>query len=275
MKERTLVIGDIHGANKALLQVLQLANFNPEIDKLICLGDYVDGWSESAEVIDTLIGIENKSKFCGNKNEPIFIRGNHDVWCENWLEVGFAKDIWTQQGGQATIDSYIRTGFLTEESHKKFFRNLHNYYIDEQNRGFVHGGFKSKKGLGNETYQADYYWDRDLFTIALCNDSSNAAISKLLKNTNRYNNHKEVYLGHTSTNNWNYKLNGVLRIKDTNNPDCKVGKPITTPIRACNVWNLDTGAGWGGKLTIMDIDTKEYYQSDYVSKLYPEEKGRN
>ena len=42
----------------------------------------------------------------------------------------------------------------------------------------------------------------------------------------------------------------------------------------CNVWNLDTGGGWLGKLTIMDIDTKQFWQSDFVYELYPEEKGR-
>lgn len=42
----------------------------------------------------------------------------------------------------------------------------------------------------------------------------------------------------------------------------------------CNVWNLDTGSGFSGKLTIMDIDTKEFWQSDFVRELYPNENGR-
>ncbi len=36
------------------------------------------------------------------------------------------------------------------------------------------------------------------------------------------------------------------------------------------IWNLDTGAGWEGKLTVMNVDTKEYYQSDPVEDLYKE-----
>ena len=48
--KRTLAIGDIHGGLKALKQVLERANVN-ENDKLIFLGDYVDGWSESSQVI--------------------------------------------------------------------------------------------------------------------------------------------------------------------------------------------------------------------------------
>ena len=40
---RTLVVGDIHGGLKALEQALERANVTDK-DKLIFLGDYVDGW---------------------------------------------------------------------------------------------------------------------------------------------------------------------------------------------------------------------------------------
>jgi serine/threonine protein phosphatase 1 len=46
-------------------------------------------------------------------------------------------------------------------------------------------------------------------------------------------------------------------------------------MKAANIWNLDTGAGYNGKLTIMDIKTKEYWQSDLVTELYKDKKGRN
>ncbi len=51
---RTLVIGDIHGGLKALIQVLDRAKVT-KTDVLIFLGDYVDGWSESPQVLDFLI----------------------------------------------------------------------------------------------------------------------------------------------------------------------------------------------------------------------------
>jgi serine/threonine protein phosphatase 1 len=34
---------------------------------------------------------------------------------------------------------------------------------------------------------------------------------------------------------------------------------------AANIYNLDTGAGQGGKLTIMDLTTKKFYQSDPIT----------
>ena len=57
--KRTLVIGDIHGGLRALIQVLEKANVTQN-DTLIFLGDYVDGWSESPQVIDFLIGLSQK-----------------------------------------------------------------------------------------------------------------------------------------------------------------------------------------------------------------------
>lgn len=47
------------------------------------------------------------------------------------------------------------------------------------------------------------------------------------------------------------------------------------PQRMCNVFAMDTGAAYTGKVSMMDIDTKMLYQSDYVCKYYPDHKGRN
>src|SRR6187402_1439515 len=268
-QKRTLVIGDIHGGLRALVQVLIRCNYNYQEDQIIFLGDYVDGWSETAELVQYLIDLREKSV-----HKPIFLRGNHDKWCEDWLLMGQCPNIWvTHSGGQATIDSYIRTGYITDEAHKQFFRNLQNFYIDEENRGFVHGGFISQKGLGHDANETDYYWDRDLFGLAVMlhgreleADPDNSG--KPNKYT-RFRKHKEVYIGHTSTQNWNCK---------PHYPEFeKMGRtnaPIDIPMNRCNVWNMDTGGGFKGKLTIMDIDTKDYWQSDNVPTLYPEEKGR-
>ena len=75
---RTFVIGDIHGGLRALEQVLNRAQVTTQ-DTLIFLGDYVDGWSQSAEVIDFLIDLKTKQN-C------ICIRGNHDQLALDWLE---------------------------------------------------------------------------------------------------------------------------------------------------------------------------------------------
>ena len=266
-KGRTLVFGDAHGGFKAFLQVLERCNFNNKIDKLIGLGDVADGWGETAELVEYLIALQE-----GSNNRHIFLRGNHDSWCEEWLTYRVAKDIWVMQGGQATIDSYIRTGFLTDIKHKSFFNRLHNYYIDDQNRGFVHGGFISKKGLGHEAYESNYYWDRTLWEIAMAVDKEFKLVDTEDFRTNpyRFEKHIEIYIGHTSTGCWMIKPH-LPEYQYTEQP--KQGR-IIVPMNRCNVWNMDTGGGFEGRLTIMDVDTKKFWQSDDMKSLYPNERGR-
>lgn len=264
--KRVLTCGDIHGSLKALVQCLNRCNFNPKKDELIFLGDYVDGWLESAELIEYLIELERNMTY-----DCIFILGNHDKWCKDWLNNGQAPLIWTQQGGQSTIDSYIRTGYLTKQSHRDFFNSCNLYYIDDENRGFVHGGYTSRKGLGHEKYEADYYWDRNLWNLALMQDKRfHDADPTVLEQIRRFERHKEIFIGHTSTNNWNVKPH----YPEFKNPNQAKQGQITIPMNRCNVWNLDTGSGFSGKLTIMDIDTKQFWQSDFVKEFYPDEKGR-
>ena len=62
------VLGDIHGNFKALKQVLKRSKFDYEKDELIIIGDVVDGYSCSFEVVEELLKIKNK----------VFILGNHD-----------------------------------------------------------------------------------------------------------------------------------------------------------------------------------------------------
>ena len=45
--------------------------------------------------------------------------------------------------------------------------------------------------------------------------------------------------------------------------------PEPHPVQYCEVWMMDTGAGWSGRLSMMNIDTLEYFVSDPVPELYP------
>ncbi len=241
---RTLAVGDIHGGYKALLQVLDRAGITPK-DTLIFLGDYVDGWSESSETVQKLIELSQT-------NTCVFIRGNHDVWCGLWLEKGATNPIWLAHGGKETMSSYIRSGHVLDEAHKTFFDRLQDYYLDAQNRLFVHAGFTSMKGVGHEEYDSNYYWDRTLWETAILADKVDA--DELIKSPpKRFAHYNEIFIGHTPTTNY--------------------GK--TELLNAHNVWNIDTGAAFKGKLSIVDVDTKEFWQSDPVFTLYPTERGRN
>jgi len=243
MKKRTLIIGDIHGGLRALTQVLERANLSID-DQLIFLGDYVDGWSESAQVIAFLIQLQQKYT-C------IFIKGNHDAWCELWLEQAVTNEVWLRNGGAESIASYERISVEERAVHLAFFNNMKYYFIDEQNRLFVHAGFTSMHGVKRETDAQTFYWDRTLWETALALDKSLSSDS--LYYPKRLKVYQEIFIGHTPSTNYG----------------------IEEPMIFANVCNVDTGAAFKGKITVMDIDTKAFWQSDPLPMHYPDEKGRN
>lgn len=240
---RKLVIGDIHGGLKGLQQVLKRAQVTNQ-DELIFLGDYVDGWSESAQVIDFLIELDQK-------NKCTFILGNHDVWCQKWLSTENLDSEWQFHGGSSTVDSYATYTKKEKLFHLNFFEKLQYHYIDEANNLFIHAGFSSMHGPHKEHYDTNFYWDRTLWELAVAMDS------RLQKDSRQYPKRlklfKEIFIGHTPTLNYKEEI----------------------PMHRVNVWNIDTGASFTGKLSCMDIDSKEVWQSDALTSLYPNEKGRN
>lgn len=240
---RTLVIGDIHGGLRALHQVLERANVTTK-DTLIFLGDYVDGWSESPQVLDYLIDL-------GKKQTCVFIRGNHDELALHWLQNHRYNPLWFQHGGEATVLAYTDVNEATKQKHIDFLLNLVNYHLDAHNRLFVHAGFTNMNGVTHEYFPKMFYWERTLWETALALDKSMKTDD--LYYPKRLTLYKEIYIGHT--------------------PVTRIDK--TTPVQMANVWNIDTGAAFLGPLTLLDVDTKEYWQSDPLPLLYPDEKGRN
>jgi len=257
----TFIIGDIHGGFKALLQVLEKSGFDYENDRLISLGDLADGWSETHLVIEELMKMKNL----------ILLRGNHDEWALQALSTAFLEDIqmedreafkiaekyytasffsmsgmgraWYVHGGKGTEASYkARPDLIC--SHIKFLDAAHIYYIDVENRFFSHAGPSPHCGLA-ETPDAEFYWNRDFW-------------QQTYSGQNPGREWEEVYIGHSPTLN-----------HPSNKEDC------TKPINRYNVWNMDTGACFHGKLSMMNIYTKELFQSDPVRELYPDEYGRS
>lgn len=53
------VMGDIHGAYKALEQCLIRSGFDYENDRLIQLGDIVDGYPDAFECVEELLKVKN------------------------------------------------------------------------------------------------------------------------------------------------------------------------------------------------------------------------
>lgn len=231
MSGRLLVLGDVHGAYRALKQVFERASFDYEYDRLIFVGDVADGWPETRQCIDELLKVKNL----------VALMGNHDEWFFDWAECGAMPSIWTQQGGKATIQSYgdlymPDTFKSVPQAHRAYLWGLKHWH-QEGNRIFVHGGFEGEHPMTNSP--STLMWDRELWHEAYCAEAEGRKATKF----------DEVYIGHTQC-------------------------PGDKPAQMAEVWNVDQGAGWGGKLTLMDVDTKEFWQSDIVRELYPEHGGR-
>jgi len=240
---RQLVIGDIHGALRALKQVLERAAVTTD-DQLIFLGDYVDGWSESPQVIAFLLELQET-------HSCVFIRGNHDTWCENWLRGAAPDKVWYHHGGRLTILGYEALSAEERTWHLTFFERMQHFVADDADRLFVHAGFTSMHGPAQEHHDSNYSWDRTLWEVAKV--AHNRVQKEEAAFPTRLGLFSEIFIGHT--------------------PTIYLGE--TKPLLRANVWNLDTGAAFTGPLSIMDIHTKEVWQSDPVVELYPFEKGRN
>ena len=233
------MIGDIHGAHKALIQCLERSSFDYEKDTLISLGDVADGWSQVPECFEELRKVKNL----------IFVMGNHDDYLREWLKFGSIDSNWLKNGGQTSIDAY--------EAYRPYdIRHVHEkmldksvFYYEMDNMLFVHGGYDWHNPI-SEAYVQDLMWDRHMWITAYYWQRQYDKGNDILRFIGDYDN---VFIGHTTTSHFDKTLN---------------------PVKLSNVWNIDQGAGYYGKLTIMDIDTKEYWQSDQVQELYPDEKGR-
>ncbi len=196
---RTFVMGDIHGAHRAMIQSLQRCGFDYENDVLIQIGDIVDGrWPDVFECIEELLKIK----------KLIAIRGNHDQWFLDYCMSGTHPVQW-KMGGDSTAKSYLRQmgkedlfipGVMASinpgdvpDAHLDLLKKQHYYYEDEKNRCFVHGGFDQFEAIGQQ-HPHVLYWDRGLWykAIALKGD-------EMIPHMDDFS---EIFIGHTATTFW-------------------------------------------------------------------------
>jgi len=159
----------------------------------------------------------------------IMVMGNHDYWCAAYLRSGVANPDWLFQGGRASIEDYARHPDAAER-HLAFFDSAPMYYIDESKRLFVHAGYDWLRPFSEQQHEfLTMLWDRRLYMAAVEYQEE----GKLFVEFN------EIFIGHSPTQ---------LVLKDR-------------PTKLANLWMMDTGAGHRRLLSLMDLDTKEFWQS--------------
>jgi len=233
---RTFVVGDIHGCHEPLLELLTQVEFDYENDRLISMGDLCDRGSTTWEVIELLLKVKNK----------VLVKGNHDPWLETWLRSpGTRQDVWLYNGGRTTLASYDKHKNENYAEHLALLRSQVYYHI-ENNICFVHGGF-DKNHLLKDHDPESLMWDRELVM-----QSMSAKKNKLVTKDG----FDLIFVGHTPTLYWDESVPG------------KGIQPIYKPIFSGGVWNIDTGCGKGGHLTLFDLNNMTYIQSE--KKYYNE-----
>ncbi|OMC81504.1 metallophosphoesterase family protein [Viridibacillus sp. FSL H8-0123] len=229
--QKTILISDIHGELKKFQELLNLANYSPDEDRLVLLGDYIDRGPNSADVLDLIMKLQ--------QNGAIVLIGNH----ENLMEKAFTEKTeyawkhWTERcGGKETLLSY---GFSKEEiqgigegeqftvpqlqskkldEHLAFIKNLH-IYIEDEDYIFVHAGIDPHIPV-SETEKETLIWIREEFY-------------------NGYTGSKTIVFGHTPTSNLH---------QSENNHNVYFGQN--------NIIGIDGGAVFGGQLNCLELPSK-------------------
>lgn len=165
----------------------------------------------------------------------VFLIGNHD---QAFLTL-IAEKITVLGPGNGVEETTEAWNKLSKEEQfhylDTFFREQKGFHVTEDNICFVHGGFDRMEHIENQSL-ISLCWDRELVKEAM----SCKGDQKL----NTVDCFKEIFIGHTPTIYWDK----------------------TEPIISGGVTNIDTGSGKGGPLTIMDIDTRQFWQSDLNEK---------
>jgi len=161
------VVGDIHGnfqlLDGAIKSIIKRKKSN---DKIVFLGDIIDGGMDSRKCIESIIELKNQFG-----NEIVCIKGNHEEW---FLEtkLNYAKHSWIlSMEGLKTIESYSKNAAdiikkemkikgpsiimdnfslpynvffdIVPSSHIELIESMVDYYEDEQCI-CVHAGISAK-----------------------------------------------------------------------------------------------------------------------------------
>lgn len=150
--DRVIIIGDVHGCYKALMNLLSKISFKPEKDKIIFLGDLIDRGDESYEVFQYVKSLKEQMG-----DRCIILMGNHEhMFLNNHLS-------WYYNGAFSTIESF-KNHDADIDDYKDFIKENMIFYYKDDNIQCCHAG------LEDEIEKSDEYeliWNRDAFKLGL------------------------------------------------------------------------------------------------------------
>lgn len=156
------VISDILGNSDSLEIIINrlcpLRKSEDQIDRIVFLGNYIDGFDDGCNVINQLINIKEEYG-----DRVIILRGKHEeLMLRAILGNNDDYDLWMEVGGRTTIAGYLkalksnaspyaiiqsRISDIVPENNIEFLKQLHHYYIMDEKYCFFNSGFNIKQKI--------------------------------------------------------------------------------------------------------------------------------
>ena len=168
MKKTYFIIGDVHGEDKMLDEMLK--NWDESTQQLVFLGDLIDrGPNNKKSVLTAMKYVQEKNAW--------YVMGNHEVMFLAWIDNPEERfDHYMRNNGNTTINHLLNRPVDTEidslkdcELVKKQYSELISFlrerplYIDEGDVLFVHAGVDLRLDHWLDTVPKDFYWIREPF----------------------------------------------------------------------------------------------------------------
>lgn len=163
MKSKIVAIGDLHGHYDQFAELLAKLRMRDDIDfdrdTFVFVGDYVDGGSQTKQVLDKLIELKKKYPHWQ------ILLGNHETLLLDGLSekkpLYHDYYLWHNQGGRETLDSFkpsaeaglsdyersiMQSDDLITKPYIDFMREMPLFY-ETDNYFFLHGGLYPKRSI--------------------------------------------------------------------------------------------------------------------------------
>jgi serine/threonine protein phosphatase 1 len=145
---RTIAIGDIHGASRALAALLDAIQPTPD-DQIIALGDYVSRGIDSAGVIERLIALRLQTQL-------VCLRGSHEEMMMRSRNNPAELRFWLSVGGEMALMSYapLRMNLTLRsvpDSHWEFLDDFCVDRFETETHLFAHGGVDPELPMASQS----------------------------------------------------------------------------------------------------------------------------
>ena len=147
MTDRTLAIGDIHGAHVALETLLDVVQPTMD-DTVVVLGDVVDRGPGTKQVVERLMRLRDECNL-------VFIKGNHEEMMLSALRKEKWTISWSAYGGAEAVASYGGDPNDIPESHLAFLNSGGDYHETDETI-FIHANLEPGKSIDQQVS----YWLR-------------------------------------------------------------------------------------------------------------------